>query len=64
MLLFSYKSQVDDNGEEESVTLPHQNSFSSLKGDSDYIYQVLLEHLPVHVGIHQVVSMLYTLRTS
>jgi len=39
ILLFSYKSQVDDGGEEESVTLPHQNSFSSLKGDSDYIYQ-------------------------
>jgi len=38
-LLFSYKSQVDDSGEEESVSLPHQHSFSSLKGDADYIYQ-------------------------
>ena len=40
VLLFSYKSQVDDCGEEKSVSLPHQHSFSSLKADSDYIYQV------------------------
>lgn len=39
VLLFSYKSQIDDSGEEESVSLPHQHSFSSLKADSDYIYQ-------------------------
>lgn len=40
VLLFSYKSQVDDSAEEESViSLPHQHSFSSLKADSDYIYQ-------------------------
>ena len=42
ILLFSYKSQVDDYGEEESVSLPHQHSFTSLKADSDYIYQVYL----------------------
>lgn len=37
---FSYKAQVDDAMEEENVSLPHQQSFSSLKTDSDYIYQV------------------------
>lgn len=39
ILLFSYKSQVDDMNEEENMSLPHQHSFSSFKADSDYIYQ-------------------------
>ncbi|XP_043464443.1 transmembrane protein adipocyte-associated 1 homolog isoform X2 [Leptopilina heterotoma] len=38
-LMFSYKAQVDDAMEEDTVSLPHQQSFSSLKTDSDYIYQ-------------------------
>ncbi|KAF4520592.1 hypothetical protein B566_EDAN006003, partial [Ephemera danica] len=38
-LLFSYKAQVDDTMEDDTVSLPHQQSFSSLKTDSDYIYQ-------------------------
>ncbi|XP_063239178.1 transmembrane protein adipocyte-associated 1 homolog [Bacillus rossius redtenbacheri] len=38
-ILFSYKAQVDDNMEDDTVSLPHQQSFSSLKTDSDYIYQ-------------------------
>uniref|UniRef100_A0A1B6BYL6 Transmembrane protein adipocyte-associated 1 homolog n=1 Tax=Clastoptera arizonana TaxID=38151 RepID=A0A1B6BYL6_9HEMI len=36
---FSYKAQVDDVIEDDTVSLPHQQSFSSLKTDSDYIYQ-------------------------
>lgn len=39
-ILFSYKAQVDDTMEDDTVSLPHQQSFSSLKTDSDYIYQV------------------------
>ncbi|XP_066996286.2 transmembrane protein adipocyte-associated 1 homolog isoform X2 [Anabrus simplex] len=39
-IMFSYKAQVDDNMEDDTVSLPHQQSFSSLKTDSDYIYQV------------------------
>lgn len=39
-IMFSYKAQVDDNVEDDTVSLPHQQSFSSLKTDSDYIYQV------------------------
>ena len=42
-IMFSYKPQVDDAMEEDTVSLPHQQSFSSLKTDSDYIYQV---HVP------------------
>lgn len=38
-ILFSYKSQVDDVVEDDNVSLPHQLSCSSLKTDSDYIYQ-------------------------
>jgi len=38
--MFSYKAQVDDHIEDDNVSLPHQQSFSSLKTDSDYIYQV------------------------
>lgn len=38
--MFSYKAQVDDAMDEDTVSLPHQQSFSSLKTDSDYIYQV------------------------
>ncbi|KAG8232896.1 hypothetical protein J437_LFUL013434 [Ladona fulva] len=43
-ILFSYKAQVDDTMEgegegEDTVSLPHHHSFSSLKTDSDYIYQ-------------------------
>lgn len=36
---FSYKEQVDDAIDDDNVSLPHQQSFSSLKTDSDYIYQ-------------------------
>ncbi|XP_064483574.1 transmembrane protein adipocyte-associated 1 homolog isoform X1 [Ornithodoros turicata] len=38
-ILFSYKAQTDDAVEEDDVSLPHQLSCSSLKTDSDYIYQ-------------------------
>ncbi|KAJ1530573.1 hypothetical protein ONE63_005457 [Megalurothrips usitatus] len=38
-IMFSYKAQVDDHMEDDNVSLPHQQSFSSLKTDSDYIYQ-------------------------
>lgn len=49
-LMFSYKAQVDDAMEEDTVSLPHQQSFSSLKTDSDYIYQVHVPsfHMPFH----------------
>ncbi|XP_011310190.1 transmembrane protein adipocyte-associated 1 homolog isoform X1 [Fopius arisanus] len=48
---FSYKAQVDDGMEEDTVSLPHQQSFSSLKTDSDYIYQV---HTPsMHIPLYQ-----------
>jgi len=41
--MFSYKAQV-------TVSLPHQQSFSSLKTDSDYIYQV---HTPsIHIPLY------------
>lgn len=48
--MFSYKAQVDDAMEEDTVSLPHQQSFSSLKTDSDYIYQVHVPsfHMPFH----------------
>lgn len=36
---FSYKSQADETVEDDNVSLPHQQSFSSMKTDSDYIYQ-------------------------
>jgi len=42
--MFSYKAQNDDRVEEDTVSLPHQPSFSSLKTDSDYIYQVNTVH--------------------
>ncbi|CAL1280768.1 unnamed protein product [Larinioides sclopetarius] len=38
-IMFSYKAQVDDVVEDDNVSLPHQLSCSSLKTDSDYIYQ-------------------------
>ncbi|XP_015920218.1 transmembrane protein adipocyte-associated 1 isoform X2 [Parasteatoda tepidariorum] len=38
-IMFSYKAQVDDAVEDDNVSLPHQLSCSSLKTDSDYIYQ-------------------------
>lgn len=38
-ILFSYKAQTDEVNEEDNVSLPHQLSCSSLKTDSDYIYQ-------------------------
>lgn len=48
---FSYKAQVDDGMEEDTVSLPHQQSFSSLKTDSDYIYQV---HTPsIHMPLYE-----------
>lgn len=48
--MFSYKAQVDDAMDEDTVSLPHQQSFSSLKTDSDYIYQVHTPsiHMPPH----------------
>lgn len=36
---FSYKYQTDEVIEDDNVSLPHQQSFSSVKTDSDYIYQ-------------------------
>ncbi|XP_066582879.1 transmembrane protein adipocyte-associated 1 homolog isoform X2 [Prorops nasuta] len=39
LINFSYKAQVDDAMDEDTVSLPHQQSFSSLRTDSDYIYQ-------------------------
>ncbi|XP_012221364.1 uncharacterized protein [Linepithema humile] len=49
-IMFSYKAQVDDAMDEDTVSLPHQQSFSSLKTDSDYIYQV---HTPsVHIPLY------------
>ncbi|XP_020287495.1 uncharacterized protein LOC109856538 isoform X1 [Pseudomyrmex gracilis] len=49
-IMFSYKAQVDDAMDEDTVSLPHQQSFSSLKTDSDYIYQV---HTPsIHMPLH------------
>lgn len=42
-IMFSYKAQNDERIEEDTVSLPHQPSFSSLKTDSDYIYQVNLK---------------------
>ncbi|VVC96589.1 unnamed protein product [Leptidea sinapis] len=38
-IMFSYKAQMDEPMDEDQVSLPHQQSFSSLKTDSDYIYQ-------------------------
>ncbi|XP_077293880.1 transmembrane protein adipocyte-associated 1 homolog [Arctopsyche grandis] len=38
-IMFSYKAQMDEAIEDDQVSLPHQQSFSSLKTDSDYIYQ-------------------------
>jgi hypothetical protein len=38
-IMFSYKTQVDDVQEDESSSLPHQLSCSSMKTDSDFIYQ-------------------------
>ncbi|CAH0391091.1 unnamed protein product [Bemisia tabaci] len=38
-IMFSYKAQIEDNMDDDTVSLPHQQSFSSLKTDSDYIYQ-------------------------
>ncbi|KAL1420357.1 hypothetical protein MTO96_024193 [Rhipicephalus appendiculatus] len=38
-IMFSYKAQTDDPMEDDNVSLPHQLSCSSLKTDSDYIYQ-------------------------
>ncbi|KAK0089999.1 hypothetical protein PV325_004132 [Microctonus aethiopoides] len=50
-IMFSYKAQVDDAMEEDTVSLPHQQSFSSLKTDSDYIYQV---HTPsIHMPLYE-----------
>ncbi|KAK0163655.1 hypothetical protein PV327_007316 [Microctonus hyperodae] len=50
-IMFSYKAQVDDTMEEDTVSLPHQQSFSSLKTDNDYIYQV---HTPsIHMPLYE-----------
>ncbi|XP_063385714.1 transmembrane protein adipocyte-associated 1 homolog [Cydia fagiglandana] len=38
-IMFSYKAQMDEPLDDDQVSLPHQQSFSSLKTDSDYIYQ-------------------------
>ncbi|OAD62942.1 Transmembrane protein adipocyte-associated 1 like protein [Eufriesea mexicana] len=49
-IMFSYKAQVDDAMDEDTVSLPHQQSFSSLRTDSDYIYQV---HAPsIHMPLY------------
>ncbi|KAI4488774.1 hypothetical protein M0802_011284 [Mischocyttarus mexicanus] len=49
-IMFSYKAQVDDAMDEDTVSLPHQQSFSSLRTDSDYIYQV---HTPsIHMPLY------------
>ncbi|XP_034951888.1 uncharacterized protein [Chelonus insularis] len=48
---FSYKAQVDDTIEEDTVSLPHQQSFSSLRTDSDYLYQV---HTPsIYIPLYE-----------
>ncbi|XP_012272881.1 transmembrane protein adipocyte-associated 1 homolog isoform X1 [Orussus abietinus] len=53
-IMFSYKAQVDDAMDEDTVSLPHQQSFSSLKTDSDYIYQV---HTPsIHMPLYDSTS--------
>ena len=45
VIMFSYKHQVDDGDEAayqshgETNQLPHQLSFSSLRTDSDFVYQ-------------------------
>ncbi|KAH8032480.1 hypothetical protein HPB51_025933 [Rhipicephalus microplus] len=44
-IMFSYKAQTDDPMEDDNVSLPHQLSCSSLKTDSDYIYQVHIAHI-------------------
>ncbi|XP_015606990.1 uncharacterized protein LOC107273373 isoform X1 [Cephus cinctus] len=49
-IMFSYKTQVDDAMDEDTVSLPHQQSFSSLKTDSDYIYQVHTP--PIHMPLY------------
>lgn len=51
-IMFSYKPQVDDAMDEDTVSLPHQQSFSSLKTDSDYIYQVHTPsfHMPLYAS--------------
>lgn len=56
-IMFSYKAQVDDAMDEDTVSLPHQQSFSSLKTDSDYIYQV---HTPsIHMPLYDSPAALY-----
>lgn len=56
--MFSYKAQVDDHMEDDTVSLPHQQSFSSLKTDSDYIYQVIC----CDVCINETVRLLLILK--
>ncbi|XP_050521237.1 transmembrane protein adipocyte-associated 1 homolog [Daktulosphaira vitifoliae] len=60
-IMFSYKAQNDDRVEDDTVSLPHQPSFSSLKTDSDYIYQTdhIYNNTRFSVGDRQIANPLY-----
>ncbi|KAL4131382.1 hypothetical protein QTP88_008704 [Uroleucon formosanum] len=60
-IMFSYKAQNDDRVEEDTVSLPHQPSFSSLKTDSDYIYQTdnIYNNTRFSVSDRQIANPLY-----
>lgn len=46
-IMFSYKNQADDTIDEDSISIPHHQSFSSLKTDTEFLY-----HGPVYSGAH------------
>lgn len=60
-ILFSYKAADDEAIEDDTVSLPHQLSCSSLKTDSDYIYQnnLLYDNTPFE-ATNTPVNPLYT----
>jgi len=60
-IMFSYKAQNDDRVEDDTVSLPHQPSFSSLKTDSDYIYQTdnIYNNTRFSVSDRQIANPLY-----
>ncbi|KAK6643514.1 hypothetical protein RUM43_005024 [Polyplax serrata] len=58
-IMFSYKAQIDDAMEEDNVSLPHQQSFSSLKTDSDCIYQSNSVYDSTHFDNHAPMNPLY-----
>ncbi|XP_050423782.1 transmembrane protein adipocyte-associated 1 homolog [Adelges cooleyi] len=60
-IMFSYKAQNDDRIEDDTVSLPHQPSFSSLKTDSDYIYQTdhIYNNTRFSVSDRQIANPLY-----